>query len=71
MVFSLFFKSGEISFLVYHRRSSLSTTTLAVGTRWFLWSEDVGTEVVNLPIFFDFVDGRWRIFVQDSTGTPR
>jgi hypothetical protein len=44
-------------------------TTLAVGTRWFLWSEDVGTEVVNILIFFDFVDGRRQILVQDSTGT--
>jgi hypothetical protein len=31
--------------------------------------EDVGLEVVDLPFFFDFVDGRWRILVQDNTGT--
>jgi hypothetical protein len=31
--------------------------------RRFLWSEDVGSEVVDLPFFSDFVDGRWLILV--------
>jgi hypothetical protein len=26
--------------------------------RWFFWIEDVGTEVVDLPFFSDFIDGR-------------
>jgi hypothetical protein len=29
---------------------------------------DVGPEVVDLPFFFDFVDRRRRILVQDNTG---
>ena len=42
---------------------------LATGTRWFLWSEDVVPEVVDLPFFSDFIDGRRQILVQDNTGT--
>jgi hypothetical protein len=33
-------------------------TTLAVGARWFFWSEDVGLEVVDLSFFSDFVEER-------------
>jgi hypothetical protein len=43
--------------------------SLAVGARWFLWSNDVGLEVVDLSFFCDFLEGRWRILVQDNTGT--
>jgi hypothetical protein len=43
---------------------------LAGGMRWFLYSEDVGPEVVDLSILLDFVDGRRRILVQDSRGRP-
>jgi hypothetical protein len=43
---------------------------VAAKVRWFFWSEDVGPEVVDTPFFSDFVDGRWRILVQDSKGTP-
>jgi hypothetical protein len=35
--------------------------------RWFLWSKNVGSEVVDLLFFFDFIDGRRRILVQDIT----
>jgi hypothetical protein len=42
---------------------------LAVGARWFLWSEDVGPATVDLSFFSDVVDGRRRVLVQDSTGT--
>jgi hypothetical protein len=28
------------------------------GARWFLWSEDVSPDVVDMPFFFDFVNGR-------------
>jgi hypothetical protein len=69
MVFSLFFRSGEISFSVCHWRSWLSTTALAVGARCFFWSKYVGPEVVDLSFFSGFVDGRCQILVQDSTGT--
>jgi hypothetical protein len=31
---------------------------LVAETRWFLWSEDVGPEAVDLPFFSDFIDGR-------------
>jgi hypothetical protein len=55
--------SGEICFLVCHR------PTLAAGARWFPWREDVSPEVVDLPFFSDFVDGRRWVLVQDSTGT--
>jgi hypothetical protein len=41
----------------------LSTTTLEAETRWMLWSEDVGSEVVVLLLFLDFVDGMRRILV--------
>jgi hypothetical protein len=34
LVFSLFFRSGEISFSVCHWHSLLSTTILAAGVRW-------------------------------------
>jgi hypothetical protein len=63
LVFSPFFRSGEICFSVCRR------PTLAAGARWFLWNEDVGPEVVNLTFFSDFIDGRRRALVQDSTET--
>jgi hypothetical protein len=69
LVFSPFFRSGEIYFSTCHWRLSLSTTALGAGARWFFWSEYVGPEVVDMPFFSDFVDGRRRILVQDSTGT--
>jgi hypothetical protein len=31
--------------------------------RWFLWSEDVGPEVVDLPFFSDFINGRRQFLV--------
>jgi hypothetical protein len=43
-------------------------STLTAGARWFLSSEDVGPKVVDLPFFSDFIDGRRRVLVQDSTG---
>jgi hypothetical protein len=42
---------------------------LAAGERFFFWSEDVGPEVVDLPFFSDFIDGRRQILVQESTRT--
>jgi hypothetical protein len=42
---------------------------LAAVTRWFLWIEDVGPEVVDLPFFFEFVDGRRQVLVQESMRT--
>jgi hypothetical protein len=36
---------------------------LAAGARWFLWSNDVGSEVVDPSFFSDFVEGRRRILV--------
>jgi hypothetical protein len=30
-----------------------------VGTRWMLWSEDVGPKVVDLLFFPDFVNKMW------------
>jgi hypothetical protein len=63
LVFSSFFRSGEICFSVC--RWPLP----AAEARWFLWSEDVGPEVVDLSFFSDFVDGRRWILVQDNTGT--
>jgi hypothetical protein len=63
LVFSPFFRSGEICFSVCRWPS------LAAGARWFLWSNDVGSEVVDLSFFSDFVEGRRRILVQDNTGT--
>jgi hypothetical protein len=57
LVFSSFFRSGEIYF------SLCRWPSLAVGARWFLWNEDVGLEVVDLLFFSDFVDGRWKILV--------
>jgi hypothetical protein len=38
------------------------------GARWFLWNKDVGLEVVDLLFFYNFVDGRRRVLVQDNTG---
>jgi hypothetical protein len=61
LVFSLFFISSEICFSMYR------WPLLAAGARWFLWSEDIGLEVVDLSFFSDFVDGRQRILVQDNT----
>jgi hypothetical protein len=55
------------SFSVCRWRSWLSTTALAAGARWFFWSKDVGLEVVDLSFFYDFIDGRRQILVQDST----
>jgi hypothetical protein len=52
-----------------HLRPLLSATLLATGARWFFWSKDVGLEVVDLSFFSNFVDGRRRILVKDSTGT--
>ena len=69
LVFSPFFRSGEICFSVCRWRSWLFATALAAGARWFFWSEDAGPEVVDLPFLSDFVDGRRQILVQDSTGT--
>ena len=69
LFFSPFFRSDEISFSVCCWSSWLSTTALVAGARWFFWSEDLGPEVVDLPFFSDFVDGRQQILVQDSTGT--
>jgi hypothetical protein len=43
---------------------------LVVRARWFLWSKDVGPEVVDFPFFFDFVDGRRKILVEESTRHP-
>jgi hypothetical protein len=63
LVFSLFFRFGEICFSVCH------WPLLAAGARWFLWSKDVGPEVVDLSFFSDFVDWRRRVLVQDSTET--
>jgi hypothetical protein len=63
LVFSSFFGSDEICFSACHRRSSLSTAALGAGARWFFWSEDVGSEVVDMSFFYDFVDGRRRILV--------
>jgi hypothetical protein len=57
LVFSSFFRSGEISF------SLCRWPSLAVGARWFLWNEDVGPEVVDLLFFPDFVDGMRKILV--------
>jgi hypothetical protein len=37
--------------------------TLATGARWYLSSEDVVPEVVDLPFFSDFIDGRRRVLV--------
>jgi hypothetical protein len=50
-------------------RSASQWPSLVAGVRWFLWSKDVGLEMVDLLFFSDFVDGRRRILVQDSTGT--
>jgi hypothetical protein len=63
LVFSLFFRSGEICFSVCRR------PTLAAGARWFLSNEDVGSEVVNMLFFSDFIDWRQWALVQDSTET--
>jgi hypothetical protein len=68
LIFSPVFRSSEISFSVCHRHSWLSATALAAEARWFFWSEDVGPEVVDLPFFSDFVDGRRHNLIQDSTG---
>ena len=68
LVFSLSFRSGEISFLVCRWHSWFAMAP-AAGARWFFWSEDVGPEVVDLPFLSDFVDGRRQILVQDITGT--
>jgi hypothetical protein len=43
--------------------------TQVARARWFLWSEDVGQEVGDLPFFLDFVDGKRRVLVQDIMGT--
>jgi hypothetical protein len=33
---------------------------LGAGTRWMLWNNDVGLELVELLFFPDFIDGmRW------------
>jgi hypothetical protein len=42
--------------------------TLATRVRWFFWNGDVGPEVVDLPFFYDFIDGRRQTLVQDITG---
>jgi hypothetical protein len=63
LVFSPFFRSCEIYFSVCR------WPTLVARARWFLWSEDVGPEVGDLSFFLDFIDGRRRVLVQDSTGT--
>jgi hypothetical protein len=60
LVFLLFFRSGKICFSVCH------WPLLAAGARWFLWSKDVGPEVVDLSFFSDFVDWRRWVLVQDS-----
>jgi hypothetical protein len=52
MVFLSFFRTGEICF------SACRWAFLAAGARWFLWSKDVDSEVVDLPVFSDFVDGK-------------
>jgi hypothetical protein len=48
---------------------SVARRVLAAGARWFLWSKDVDSEVVDLQFFSDFVDVKRRILVQDTTGT--
>jgi hypothetical protein len=63
LVFSPFFRTGKICF------SASRWPSLAAGARWFLWIKDVGSEVVDLLFFSDFVDERRRILVQDSTET--
>jgi hypothetical protein len=57
LVFSPFFRSGEIHFSFCHWPS------LAAGARWFLWNEDVGPEVLDLLFFLDFINGRQKILV--------
>jgi hypothetical protein len=57
LVFSLFFSSGEIYFLLCRWPS------LAARARWFLWNKDVGPEVVDLMFFPNFFDGRRKILV--------
>jgi hypothetical protein len=37
-------------------------------TRWMLWSNEVGPEVVDLSLFRNFVVEMWWTFLQDSTG---
>jgi hypothetical protein len=62
VVFSSFFRSGEICFSTCHRCRPLSTAALGAGARWVLWSTDVGPEVVDLSLFPDFVEGiRWLL----------
>jgi hypothetical protein len=55
VVFSLFFRSGEICFSC-RWCPSLSTAALEAGARWVLWSTDAGPEVVDLSLFPDFID---------------
>jgi len=52
LVFSLFFRYGEISFSVCRRHSLLSAMALASGVRWFLWSEDVDPKALDLSSFY-------------------
>ncbi|KAK1615382.1 hypothetical protein QYE76_020899 [Lolium multiflorum] len=56
------FLDVSLAFVVVHDGAG-------AGARWFFWSEDDGPEVVVMSFFFDFIDGRRRILVQDSTGT--
>jgi hypothetical protein len=38
---------------------------LGAGTRWVLWSEDVGLEVVDLSFFPDFIgEMRWFLVLR-------
>jgi hypothetical protein len=69
LVFSSFFIYDKISFSVYCWRSLLSPTPLVDVAKWFFWSEDVCTELVDMPFFPDFVDGRRDMLVQDNTRT--
>jgi hypothetical protein len=69
MVFSPFLRSSEICFSMCRWRLSFSAVALGAGARWVLWSEDVGTEVVDLSLFPNIIgEMRWFL-VQESTGT--
>jgi hypothetical protein len=35
--------------------------------RWMLWSQDVGSEMLRLSLFFEFVNGMRWILVEGST----
>jgi hypothetical protein len=59
--------SSDLASVIYF--SSCRWPLLVTGARWFLWSEYVSPEVLDLPFFSDFIDRRRQVLVQDSTGT--